>query len=85
MKITGAGVIGYPGLQLDLRMRSQIVGTAERIPFAPVIRSVRNELMALQVKGTLENPEVTAIVLPDTRESWDELLRDIRPIQDKAP
>lgn len=85
LKITGAGIVSYPDLQLDLRMRSQIVGTAERVPFAAVIRSVRNELMALQVRGTLENPEVTAIVLPDTRESWDALLRDIRPIQEKAP
>lgn len=85
VRITGSGVVSYPGLELNLRMRSQMVGSAENVPFAQVIRSIRGGLVGLEVTGTLEDPKINTLVLPDTMDAWDELRSDLRPFQEDAP
>ncbi|MEM1356109.1 MAG: hypothetical protein AAGH88_14635 [Planctomycetota bacterium] len=85
VRISGNGVISYPDLGLNLRMRSQMIGTAEQVPFAGVIRSIRGGLVALEVTGTLEDPQVNTLVLPDTLDAWDDLRTDLKPVQETAP
>jgi len=74
LQLTGEGTMTFPGLAMDLRLRTTSGGSALRVPFADVIDSLRNELVGIQVTGTLTEPVVGYTFLQNTRNTLNELL-----------
>lgn len=64
VQITGFGTLEWPGMQLDMRFRPK---ARNRIPLVTsLVESVRDELLAAQVQGTLAQPEVEMKTLSGT-------------------
>jgi len=62
--IYGFGTAAWPGLDLDMRFRSR---SKARIPLlSSMVEGIRDELITIQVGGTLRNPEVGLTTLPST-------------------
>jgi len=73
LRITGAGLLTYPEMALDLRLRTVVTGTAQSVPFLSLLGVFRNELLGFQVLGTVKEPEINYRVFRDTRDAWDQL------------
>ncbi len=74
LRIAGDGTLTIPDMALDVRLRTEITGSSENLPFGDLFRLLRNELVGIQVGGTLNEPEVTFRALRDTRNAWEGLV-----------
>jgi hypothetical protein len=64
VQIIGFGTLEWPGMQLDMRFRPK---ARNRIPLiTSMVESIRNELLAAQVQGTLIEPVVEMKTLSGT-------------------
>lgn len=64
VQISGFGTLAWPGMELDMRFRPR---ARNRIPLiSSMVESIRNELLAAQVQGTLTAPQVEMKTLSGT-------------------
>ena len=69
LRVSGSGTMTFPDTKLDLQLRTQTTGTTENLPFISLFDELMNEIAGIQVKGTLEKPEVSWTVLRNTRDA----------------
>lgn len=74
LRLSGQGTVTFPGLALDLQLRTERGPSASRIPLGDLFNILGNELVGIRVDGTLNDPEVGYSVLPSTRRTLNELL-----------
>jgi len=65
VELIGYGTASWPGLELDLRLRSR---ATRRIPvLSELLESIRDEFVTIAVSGTASQPRVSVQSLPETR------------------
>lgn len=73
LAVVGEGSATWPDLELDLRFRTS--GTL-RVPFlSDLVDAVRNELLAIRVRGTLSDPSFGAEQMPTTSRMFKEVFQ----------
>lgn len=71
IEVFGYGVIGWPERSLDLRLSSRAI---RRLPvLSRVIETFRDELVTVQARGTIEQPEFSLVQFEGTRRILDRI------------
>lgn len=76
--IAGAGTMDYPTRKLNLNMVSRNPGAADLGALSEMVNVFTDELMAIQVTGTLDKPKARVVSLKGIRQSWHELFGKTR-------
>jgi hypothetical protein len=69
--ITGTGTMDYSTTQLDLRMVTHNPTAPDLGPVSALVRTFKDELLGIEVKGTLSEPKARVVTLTGLFKSWD--------------
>ncbi len=76
--ISGTGTMSYPSLELNLRMVTQNPGALNLGPVSDLVRTFKDELLAIEVRGTLGNPKANVVPLDTVFRSWGRIFGNTR-------
>ncbi len=73
ISITGAGTMFFPTRELDLTMYNRNPRAWDLGPVNDLFNTLKDQLIAIRVRGTLEDPDASVESLDGIRRSWDDL------------
>ncbi len=74
--IAGTGTMDYPTTELDLRMVTHNPGAPDLGPVSDLVRTFKDELVGIEVKGTLAEPQSRVVTLEGFFKSWGRIFGD---------
>ncbi|QDU34626.1 hypothetical protein KS4_26970 [Poriferisphaera corsica] len=72
-EMRGSGEIGLPEMNLDLTMYTKNPNAIDIGPLGSIIDMVKNEFIAVQVGGTMSDPQAMIAPFTGFRNSWNEI------------
>ncbi len=69
--IAGSGVMDFPTTELNLRMVTHNPGAPDLGAVSALVQSFKDELLGIEVRGTLAEPEARVVSLGGLFRSWD--------------
>jgi len=85
LAITGRGTMKLPDGRLDLAMVTRHPAPMDLGPFSELLNVFKDELIAVHLEGTLEEPRARAVSLQGLRETWQAILRSRHEYPDPEP
>lgn len=76
--IAGNGTMAYPSTDLNLRMVTSNPVAPDLGPISKLVKTFKNELLAIEVKGTLAKPQAGMVPLEGVFRSWGRIFGDTR-------
>jgi hypothetical protein len=68
--IAGTGTMEYPSTELNLRMVTQNPSALDLGPVSTLVQTFTDELLGIEVRGTLAQPQARVVTLDDFFKSW---------------
>ncbi len=84
VSITGTGVMHYPTRQLDLTMVNRNPAAWDLGPLNELFNTLKDELIAIRVRGTIEAPQAELESFQNVRRTWDDLFTASRALPLRA-
>ncbi len=76
--IAGNGSMAYPSTELNLRMVTHNPEAPDLGPVSELVKTFKDELLAIEVKGTLAKPVAGVVPLEGVFRSWGRIFGDTR-------
>lgn len=76
--IAGAGTMDYPSTNLNLRMVTSNPAAPDLGAFSELVRTFKDELLGIEVRGTLAKPEARVVTFEGLFRSWDRVFGQTR-------
>jgi len=84
--IAGTGTMDYPTTGLNLRMVTQNPAAPDLGPVSSLVQTFKNELLGIEVHGTLAEPKARVVPLEGLFRSWGRVFGNTRAeLTDKEP
>ena len=76
--ISGTGSMAYPSTELNLHMVTHNPGALDLGPVSDLVRTFKDELLGIEVRGTLAEPQAGVVPLEGVFRSWGRVFGDTR-------
>lgn len=76
--ISGSGKMAYPSTDLNLRMVTNNPGAPDLGPVSDLVRTFKDELLGIEVRGTLAEPTASVVPLQGVFRSWGKVFGETR-------
>ncbi len=84
--IAGSGTMDYPSTELDLRMVTHNPAAPDLGPVSSLVRTFKDELLGIEVRGTLAEPRARVVTLEGFFRSWGRIFGETSaPLTDDVP
>ncbi|MEM7577000.1 MAG: hypothetical protein AAF328_05940 [Planctomycetota bacterium] len=83
--VKGGGTMAWPSTDLDLLLTTRNADAPTFGVFTEIFNALKDELVGIAVKGTLENPTASLTTLEGTRRAAGDILEPVLPVSPVAP
>lgn len=76
--IAGTGTMDFPSTELNLRMVTRNPAAPNLGPISELVKTFKDELLGIEVRGTLAKPEARVVTFEGLFRSWDRIFGETR-------